>query len=126
MTKVQFGGRKEGAHALIQVLPNTGVVMMVVGVVNGHESQERVPGIEDYLFLASGTAPIMHKYINLSASLCMNYPTISEWQEDCGQSIKSRVSEYLRIRQIGKADGITVALSTVSTMLRPPFSPYLL
>ena len=71
---------------------------MVVAVVDCHESKERVQGIEDYLFLASGTAPIMHKYINLSATLCMNYPTISNCQEDSNQLFP----RPQRIRQIGK------------------------
>ena len=49
MTEVHFGRRKELAHPLIQVLPNSGVILMVVAVVKCHESKERVQGVEDYL-----------------------------------------------------------------------------
>ena len=58
----------------------------------------------------------MHKYIKLSATLCTNYPTIS--------SARRIVTTHFQ-RIAKSVDRITVALLMVSTMLRPPFSPYL-
>ena len=69
--------------------------MMVVAVVNCHESKDRVQGVEDYLFLASGTAPIMHKYINLSATLCIITPPLANAR-------RIVASHFQRIRQIGR------------------------
>ena len=46
MTTVHFGRRKELTHPLNKVLPNTGVVMMVVEVVNCHEGKERVESMK--------------------------------------------------------------------------------